>query len=114
MAAALESGWLNFVVTDLETGRNSYNLFNIKGQGPAGSVKAYDEQYVNGRAVKRIHEFRAYHNYDASFEDYARLIAESPRYRQAQQAGYAEDPRYAAKLIQIMRKYIKNGEEPVD
>ena len=126
--AALETGWLRKTVTDLETGRNSYNLFNIKGQGPAGSVRAYDDQYIYGRPVKRIHEFRAYHSYDESFEDYARLITENPRYRGAlavaddaeayvrriQQAGYAEDPGYATKLIQIMRKYIKEEEEPVD
>ena len=126
--AALETGWLRQPVTDLETGRNSYNLFNIKGQGLAGSVRAYDHQYINGRPVKRIHEFRAYHSYDESFEDYARLITENPRYqgalavaddpeayvRRIQQAGYAEDPQYAAKLIQIMRKYIKDEEESVD
>lgn len=126
--AALETGWLNQPVTDLETGRNSYNLFNIKGRGPAGSVKAYDLEYINGRPVQRIHNFRAYHNYEESLEDYARLITESPRYqgvmaaahdpeayvRRLQRAGYAEDPRYAEKLIQIMRKYIKDEEEPID
>ncbi|HHT04891.1 MAG TPA: hypothetical protein GXZ97_01315 [Hydrogenispora sp.] len=126
--AALETGWLRKPVTDLETGRNSYNLFNIKGEGPAGSVRAYDEQYINGRPVRRIFNFRAYHNYEESFEDYARLITESPRYQSAmavaedpeafvyriQQAGYAEDPRYAQKLIQIMRKYIPDEEEAVD
>jgi flagellar protein FlgJ len=126
--AALETGWLRKPVTDLESGRNSFNLFNIKGQGPAGSVSAYDDQYINGRPVKRVHAFRAYHSYDESFADYARLITENPRYqgalavagdpeayvRRIQQAGFAEDPRYAAKLIQIMRKYIKDEEEPVD
>ena len=125
--AALETGWLRKPVTDLETGRNSYNLFNIKGEGPAGSVYAYDEQYINGRPVKKIFRFRAYHNYEESFTDYARLITENPRYEQAmavaedprpchrlQQAGYAEDPRYAQKLIQIMRKYIPDEEEAID
>lgn len=126
--AALETGWLRKPVTDLETGRPSYNLFNIKGEGPAGSVRAYDEQYINGRLVRRIHQFRAYHNYEESFLDYARLITENPRYQQAlaeaadpevyvrriQQAGYAEDPRYAEKLIQIMRKYIRDEPEPID
>ncbi|NLM37767.1 MAG: hypothetical protein GX202_06545 [Firmicutes bacterium] len=126
--AALETGWLRKPVIDLETGRHSYNLFNIKGEGPAGSVKAYDEQYINGRPVKRVFPFRAYHNYEESFEDYARLIAGNPRYREAmavaedpeafvwriQQAGYAEDPSYAQKLIQIMRKYIPDEEEPDD
>ena len=123
--AALETEWLRKPLADLYTGRNSYNLFNIKGEGPAGSIKAYDLEYINGRPVKAIHEFRAYNNYEESIEDYARLISESKRYEQAlevandpeeyvrriQQAGYAEDPRYAEKLIQIMRKYIADDED---
>lgn len=122
--AALETGWLKKPVTDLYTGRNSFNLFNIKGEGPAGSVMAYDLAYINGKAVKRLHKFRAYHNYEESFEDYAQLITGNKRYqaalqvadnpenyvRQIQRSGYAEDPRYAEKLIQIMRKYIKDEE----
>ncbi|NLW55960.1 MAG: hypothetical protein GX050_04980 [Firmicutes bacterium] len=125
--AALETGWLRKPVTDLTTGRNSFNLFNIKGEGPAGSVMAYDLEYINGRAVKKLHKFRAYHNYEESFEDYARLITENKRYqaalqvaydpelyvRQIQRSGYAEDPRYAEKLIQIMRKYMKDEDSEV-
>jgi len=120
--AALETGWLRNPVTDVTTGRQSFNLFNIKGEGPAGSVLAYDLEYINGRAVKKLQKFRAYNNYEESFEDYARLITESPRYkaalqkaydpelyvREMQRSGYAGDPRYAEKLIQIMRKYLKD------
>ena len=123
--AALETEWLRKPTADLYTGRNSFNLFNIKGEGPAGSVKAYDHEYIRGRSVRVLHEFRAYHNYEESIEDYARLIAESKRYepalqvasdpeeyvRKLQQSGYAQDPSYADKLIQIMRKYIKDDED---
>src|SRR5690554_1916565 len=120
--AALETGWLIKPIVDLYTQRPSYNLFNIKGEGPAGSVKAFDMEYVNGRPQKVIDEFRAYNNYEESFEDYVRLLTENKRYesalrvgknpeefaRKLQELGYAQDPRYAEKLIKIMRKYVKD------
>ena len=34
------TGWLTRTVKDRVTGRDSLNLFNIKGEGPAGSVTA--------------------------------------------------------------------------
>jgi len=59
--------------------------------------------------------FRAYDSYEESFADYARLISQNKRYqhvltadnaheaaRQIQKAGYATDPKYASKLINIM------------
>ena len=118
--AALETGWLIKPIVDLYTRRPSYNLFNIKGEGPAGSVKAFDMEYVNGRAQKVIDKFRAYNNYEESLEDYVRLLTENKRYesalrvgenpeefaRKLQELGYAQDPLYAEKLIMIMRKYM--------
>lgn len=123
--AALETGWLRSPIVDLYTGRPSYNLFNIKGEGPAGSVKAFDTEYVNGRARRIIDEFRAYNNYEESLADYVTLLTESERYqpalqvggdpeafaRKLQELGYAQDPRYAEKLMMIMRKYIKEDED---
>lgn len=122
--AALETGWLQNPVVDLYTGHHSFNLFNLKGMGPAGSVKALDTEYAYGRARKVVSEFRAYHSYEESMEDYARLLSESKRYapvfqvawspeefaRGLQAAGYAQDPQYADKLISIMRRYININE----
>lgn len=78
--AVLETRWLEDPVVDIYTGQSSYNLFNIKGKGPAGSVKAYDIEYVRGTPRKVIAEFRAYNNYIQSFEDYVRLLTENKRY----------------------------------
>ncbi len=122
--AALETQWLRAPVTDISTGRNSFNLFNIKGKGPAGSVKAYDLEYKVGRPRRVVAEFRAYNNYYESMTDYVELISRSKRYapamevvddpeefaRRLQECGYAADPRYAEKLIMIMRKYMKEEE----
>ena len=33
--ACLESGYGKYICTDINTGQYSYNLFNIKGEGPA-------------------------------------------------------------------------------
>lgn len=123
--AALETGWLRYPVADINTGRNSYNLFNIKGKGPAGSVQAMDIEYVDGKPRRVLSEFRAYNSYRESLQDYADLITGSERYapafqvrddpeefaRELQKCGYAQDPRYAEKLIAIMRKYLSDMED---
>jgi flagellar protein FlgJ len=68
-----------------------------------------------------VAKFRAYDSYEASFRDYAKLITESPRYAQAsqqtasaqayaqglQQAGYATDPAYAAKLSRAINMTLQ-------
>nr|PZN44109.1 MAG: hypothetical protein DIU70_02940 [Bacillota bacterium] len=112
---ALESGWGGKFPADVETGRQSYNLFGIKGQGPAGSVRAWTWEYVNGKKVQVLAEFRAYHSVTEAIEDHARLL-NGERYAAARQcgsdlrcwvdrihqAGYATDPEYANKLWSII------------
>ncbi len=118
--AALETGWLTRTVKDRVTGTDSKNLFNIKGKGPAGWVTTSVIEYVKGRKVWQDARFRAYNSYEESFEDYATLIAEAPRYAaamaakddpiafawQLQAAGYATDPHYARKVLSVMHKNI--------
>lgn len=118
--AALETGWLAKPTRDKTTGRDSLNLFNIKGTGPAGSVTALTTEYVRGQKVKVDAQFRAYQSYEQSFADYARLITANKRYapamavrgnpiefaRALQRCGYATDPQYANKLISIMRRHM--------
>lgn len=119
--AALETGWGSRVSTDRVTGKYSYNLFNIKGEGPNGFVEVMTTEYYRGKPEKVIPRFRAYHNFEESFEDYAKLITKARRYkpamavkdnpeefaRQLQKCGYATDPRYADKLISVMRTVRK-------
>ncbi len=113
--AALETGW-GSAVLQRPDGQSSHNLFNIKGEGPAGTVEVRAWEHVNGQDVSVPSRFRCYRSYEESFADYAQLIAGSARYATAYadsnnpvayvealaMAGYATDPSYASKVISIM------------
>lgn len=114
--AALESGW-GKAEPRFADGRPSYNLFGIKAgsQWQGAVVEATTTEYENGVPGKRIERFRAYGSYAEAFDDYARLLAQNPRYadvvasrdaagfaRGLQRAGYATDPAYAAKLERVI------------
>ncbi|MGA0586394.1 flagellar assembly peptidoglycan hydrolase FlgJ [Dyella sp. KRB-257] len=114
--AALETQWGRHMPQHGD-GTPSYNLFGMK----AGS--SWDGQRVNvptlevegGVPVRRHAAFRAYASPAQSFDDYARLLGDSPRYAQALgkgddvaefarglvQGGYATDPSYAHKIAAI-------------
>lgn len=111
--AGHETGWGRSEIRHRD-GSPSHNLFGIKAtpswKGKVAEVTT--TEYVNGVPRKTVARFRAYDSYEESFRDYARLITRSPRYdkvmgqvgsvqgfaRSLQQAGYATDPQYAAKL----------------
>lgn len=115
--SALETGWGKHVMSD-RNGQSSHNLFGIKAsrgwQGKTVSVQTVE--YENGIAVKKQASFRAYDNYQESFNDYVQFLKQNPRYQQAlsnvdsnerfvkglQKAGYATDPAYAKKIISIL------------
>ena len=116
--AALESGWGKREIR-MSDGSTSYNLFGIKATGGwKGKVaEVMTTEYENGVARKVKQPFRAYDSYEHALSDYARLITENSRYqhvvtaanekdaaRKIQAAGYATDPRYADKLINVMAK----------
>ena len=111
--AGHETGWGRREIKNPD-GSTSFNLFGIKaGAGWTGKTTTITTtEVVNGEARKVSAKFRAYDSYQDSFNDYARLINNSPRYAVARQqtgsshafatelkrAGYATDPDYAAKL----------------
>jgi flagellar protein FlgJ len=113
--SALETGWGTKVAAHAD-GRSSYNVFGIKA-GPAWegeTVRVPTTEFENGRPVRRMDSFRAYPSLEAAFDDYVTLIDQHPRYAEArtaasvtqyaealQQAGYATDPAYAAKIKTI-------------
>ncbi|KYC29579.1 muramidase [Sterolibacterium denitrificans] len=114
--AALETGW-GKAEPRLPDGSPSHNLFGIKaGRGWSGPVvEASTTEVVNGLAQRETARFRVYASHAEAFQDYARLLASSPRYadvlgtrdavsfaRGLQQAGYATDPLYATKLTRII------------
>nr|WP_253721221.1 glucosaminidase domain-containing protein [Brevibacillus brevis] len=111
--AVLESGWGQKVPVDPATGTSSYNLFGIKGTGPAGSVTIESKEVENGKMVTRTSQFRAYENYQQSMEDHAQFLRK-PAYKNVlaattpaqaaqalEEAGYATDPAYAEKLTHL-------------
>lgn len=115
--AALETGWGKREIRNAD-GTSSHNLFGIKADSNwKGRVAlSVTTEYVDGAPQTRIEKFRAYDSYADSFRDYARMISTNPRYERAmaatgdaaafaaslQQAGYATDPFYAAKLSRII------------
>jgi flagellar protein FlgJ len=114
--AALETGWGKHELKNAD-GSPSHNLFNIKaGRRWSGeTVSTTTTEYSNGVAGREQARFRAYGSYAESFQDYARLIRDNPRYagvagqvdavafaRGLQSAGYATDPLYADKLARII------------
>ncbi|MBU0752756.1 MAG: flagellar assembly peptidoglycan hydrolase FlgJ [Gammaproteobacteria bacterium] len=114
--AALETGW-GKSEPRLADGRPSYNLFGLKaGRSWTGPVaEAQTTEFVDGTPLRQVERFRAYGSYGEAFRDYAGLLLSSPRYagvvgtqdaasfaRGLQQAGYATDPMYAAKLERII------------
>lgn len=115
--AALETGW-GRSLPERDGGGNSFNLFGIKAssgwQGQTATVAT--TEFIDGIPVRLRTPFRAYENYQASFEDYVQLLQGSSRYRDAlqstasadaflgalQRAGYATDPTYAHKIQLIL------------
>ncbi|RMC96217.1 flagellar assembly peptidoglycan hydrolase FlgJ [Aquitalea palustris] len=114
--AALESGWGKRSIRNAD-GSNSHNLFGIKATGDwqGKSTSITTTEYVNGSAQKKVEKFRSYDSYADAFSDYASMLKNAPRYQAAlnqgrnvqgfaqglQNGGYATDPRYARKLVDV-------------
>lgn len=119
--AALESGWGKREIYGLD-GKPSFNVFGIKAGGGwnGGVAKTMTLEYINGVPQKLSQDFRSYTSYADSFKDYARLLKDNPRYAAVlqnssnaasfavgmQRAGYATDPQYANKLVQVIGSQV--------
>lgn len=115
--SALETGWGRHMIPNAD-GSNSFNLFGIKADnrwdGPRAHVQTLE--YVGGVPERQRAAFRAYEHPGQSFDDYVAFITGNPRYREAlarvpeaegylrglQAAGYATDPAYADKILDIL------------
>ena len=113
--AALETGWGKKITSMGD--KSSLNLFNIKAdkrwQGSTVTVPTLEMR--EGIPVREFAAFRAYQTPQQSFDDYVDFISNSPRYEQALRAesseeyiralsaaGYATDPQYSEKILQIL------------
>ena len=119
--AGHETGWGRSEIRHAD-GSNAHNLFGIKATGGWNGKVAEitTTEYIDGEPRKITARFRAYDSYADSFRDYARLISQNPRYEQVmdqlhsvqgfaaglQQAGYATDPQYAAKLSRAINSTL--------
>jgi flagellar protein FlgJ len=115
--AALETGWGQRMPRTAD-GNPSLNLFGIKaGDTWDGARAVADTMEVSGGvATPRRTAFRAYGSIEESVNDFANLLAASPRYREAiaaggsaqgyvesiARSGYATDPDYGIKLNQVL------------
>jgi len=113
--AALETGWGKHMIT-AENGDNSFNFFGIKADSRwhGDKVSIMTHEYRQGVRVNEKADFRAYESLEDGLRDYGRFL-QAERYQQAlasgqnindyaqqlQQAGYATDPEYAAKIQRI-------------
>ena len=121
--SALETGWGQKMVKGAG-GQQSNNLFNIKAdnrwQGDKAQVSTLE--YEQGVAVKQKADFRVYEDIGQSFNDFVSFISNSERYQDAmkkaanpgafvqslQDAGYATDPKYADKVMQVMKTITRD------
>jgi len=120
--AAHESGWGRHEIRNAD-GSTSHNVFGIKATGGwSGKVaEVTTTEYIDGAPRKVVAKFRAYDSYREAFDDYARLMTNSPRYsgvlanadtpegfaRGLQRAGYATDPAYARKLTNMINTTLR-------
>ncbi|WP_323902681.1 glycoside hydrolase family 73 protein [Aeromonas hydrophila] len=114
--AILETGYGKSVPIDVNTGIYSYNLFGIKAHGHPEFVEIYTHEYEGGVKVKILDKFRAYDSFEDSISGRADFFVKNKRYHSLfessdpvlwaqglQDKGYATDPKYAYKLISIMK-----------
>lgn len=107
--AILESGW--------GKKRVGNNLFGIKANKnwTGKTKKAETSEYRNGKWVTVTGTFRDYDTLEDSIKDHQKLVGTASRYKKVreakdykeaawalQNAGYATDPNYASKLINII------------
>ena len=117
--AALETGW-GKAVSRRPDGASSFNLFNIKADSRWDGDKVIKStlEYDNGLAKYEKASFRSYDSYADSFDDYVDFLRTNNRYGDAllhhgndklfikdlQKAGYATDPDYADKVLNILKR----------
>jgi hypothetical protein len=114
--AILETGYGKSVPIDVHTGVYSHNLFGIKAHGHPEFVEIYTHEYEWGVKIKILDKFRAYESFEDSISGRAEFFVNNKRYHSLfesgdpvkwaqglQDKGYATDPKYANKLISIMK-----------
>ncbi|MEM8548603.1 MAG: flagellar assembly peptidoglycan hydrolase FlgJ [Pseudomonadota bacterium] len=118
--AALETGWGQSLGA-----RESFNLFGIKAGGDwrGASDTRSTLEFEDGAMQKKSAAFRAYDTIGAAFDDYVEFIGQAKRYdsvrrtgadlsrfaQALQDAGFATDPAYAAKIKRVVGSDTMRG-----
>ncbi|MCL2899824.1 flagellar assembly peptidoglycan hydrolase FlgJ [Brenneria tiliae] len=125
--AALESGWGRREITTVD-GKPSHNIFGVKASDSwTGKVtEVMTTEFENGRAYKTKELFRVYDSYLDALNDYISLLTKNSRYKPVleaksaedaayalQRAGYATDPNYGDKLVQIIGQIKQSAQQAV-
>ena len=113
----METGWGKHIIKD-KNGDSSFNLFNVKAHRDWDGEKAAQStlEFEQGVAVRKVEPFRVYNNFSEAFDDFVNFLKSNNRYQPAlesvkdseqflhslQKAGYATDPSYADKIINIL------------
>ena len=121
--SALETGWGKHTMTRSD-GYVSNSLFGIKANHSwkGDAVNMPTLEFENGQFNKQRASFRAYNTVAESMDDYVDFVTKNPRYQSAlerasdpegytralQDAGYATDPKYADKIMQILKSPMLN------
>lgn len=111
--AALESGWARSPI-------GGFNIFGIKGKGPAGTTQVNTSEFYNGRWVNIKDRFALYNNfyeavtkhgelfhngyYDKAIQQYARDRSVDGFIKNIHGI-YATDPGYSSKIKDIIASY---------
>ncbi|CRY56974.1 flagellar rod assembly protein/muramidase FlgJ [Yersinia intermedia] len=126
--AALESGWGDREILTKE-GKPSHNLFGIKATSAwkGETTEITTTEYIDGVRQKVKAVFKVYPSYSEALADYTSLLSNNPRYKNISQSsspeiaakvlqsgGYATDPRYANKLINIIQQVKQNVGQAVN
>lgn len=120
--AILETGWGQSVPVDKYNGKFSYNMFGIKGSSTNGSVISNTWEVYNGVSFRVDDSFRAYNNVNEAWDDHKDLLLTRDRYQPFREVmynsmqgawalkrcGYATDPVYAIKLVNLINSYDLN------
>lgn len=111
--AALESGWGQHAI-------GGYNLFGVKGSGPAGSLTVPTEEWQGGGYVRTTGTFARYQNFAQAVQEHGALFhngyynkaidqfardANPVAFVNNIQGIYATSPTYSQNLLSIMRQY---------
>jgi len=96
------------------------NLFGIKGKGTCGSIKMQTWEVIRGKKVTVMADFAKFCTLEDGLQK-RKAMFDLPRYKNLYQAtsfedaanrirksGYATDPAYSKKLVEIYNEYIKN------